>query len=232
MRDAIRQRSSSRWRVTMIRTRSLSLTFLLSGLSLAALQAGVGPMFLCSCLSSGTRFTVSGGLGPAHIDVNLTTPPPPPPGKVKYDISPNPDEGLNPGDCVEITGLDSSGHSTGFKTVVAVPATVIAPEVNTGAVTKKVPCPQTETSGIHGTTPFHVGHLNDVVSRVWGFPTTAGNSTGPFDNAWYDFKVLASGGAEPESQVIPILSGGPGTAVPSNVQLLSLTQVRETNGGW
>jgi hypothetical protein len=217
----------------MTMSRSTVLSLGLSGLALIVLQAVVGPAFLASCLAPGTTVTVSGSFGPARITVNVTAPPPPA-GFKRFDVNPNPGQGLNPGDCVEIKGLDSHGNPTGFTTTTVVPGTVIAPENNVGAVSKKVPCTGNEAVDVPGSGAMRSAHAVplDSVVRIWGFPTPGPDSLdGPFDNAWYDFRVQTMGGVSAESQIMPILSGGPGTAVPSTVHLLSFTQVREVQDG-
>jgi hypothetical protein len=210
----------------MVRSKLLPLV-VLSGLSLAVLQVAAGPTFLSSCAAPGYSWNGTIQLGPVKLSINVTAPPPPP-GFNKFDVSANPGQGLNDGDCVEITGLDSHGNPTGFKVTTPVPATILVPTNNVGAIAKKVPCPEPPPHGAQSSGSFQL----DSTVRVWGVPIlTADQPNGPFDDAWYDFTVHTTNGQNPESVLLPVLAGGPGTAVPSGVTLHSLTQVRETTSG-
>ncbi|MBK8180290.1 MAG: hypothetical protein IPK67_15650 [Planctomycetes bacterium] len=146
---------------------------------------------------------------------------------------------MAPGKCLKITYRGADGGVTGTDTIT-VPGSSQIPAGSTSQSFEIVDCPppaQQVPPQEHAFSPQQGAPIAKVpkplnpITEIFGGPITIDTvDGGPYLNAIYRFKVR-NAGATAWDEILPILLGGPGTPVPSNVEVLSFTQtIPETLG--
>lgn len=131
---------------------------------------------------------------------------------------------LPPGYCVRVAFLDGNGKAL-EATTVQPPATVDFPLGTSDVQTEVVLCEPLEGAAPNGPVtaiggPALTGPARDVIGMPVEFDWTGSS---PFKNAAYHFRVR-NAGASALDDVLPILLGGPGTPVPTHVEVVYFCQ--------
>ena len=141
---------------------------------------------------------------------------------------------LPPGKCLKIEYRGSHGELLGTVTT-PVPGSSQIPPGTASESHSEVDCPEdiadlpSGPGGVRAGHPYQYGTWIDI----WGSPLIPDLTDGGiYKNAVYHFRVLSSSGVDPFSRIEPILRGGPGTLVPSDVEVIEFTQfVPDSLGG-
>lgn len=131
---------------------------------------------------------------------------------------------LPPGYCVRVTLLDGNGKTL-EATTVQPPAIVEFPLGTTGVQTEIVPCEPLGGAAPSGPVATIGGAaITEPARDVIGMPVELDwSGSSPFKNAAYHFRVRNAGSSALD-EVLPILLGGPGTPVPTHVEVVYFCQ--------
>ena len=132
--------------------------------------------------------------------------------------------GIPPGKCIKIAFLNARKEPIGAITT-NVPGEFPIPAGTTDFTLETVDCPPAPGAGPVGATPGARSHqLVSQTVEISGAPLVFDEADGGmFKNAVYHFRVTSPNGSA-WNDVLPLLLGGPGTPVPSNVEVLYFSQ--------
>jgi hypothetical protein len=140
---------------------------------------------------------------------------------------------LPQGKCLQVAYRGADGALLGTATV-HVPGSSQVPAGTTSESYDLVDCPPPGHAPNSGGAGAHSVHTAaDEWIDICGFPLMPDLVDGGiYKNAFYHFRVKAISGIDPFTRIEPILRGGPGTAVPPDVEVVSFTQfIPDTTGG-